>query len=145
MGLDEARPGNFIFYDLTQNLIGSNDLDDIAVAMACPVVAVHPEANKLIIYGGGVHFSKDRLDDPTAGVIYGRVVRHEGLYWSTPITDLCLTELSQEHGTVTGPKELIKKYRVGDYLIILPVHSCMCANLMKAYYNVDVGRRVERL
>ncbi|MDZ7614897.1 MAG: alanine racemase [Flavobacteriaceae bacterium] len=60
-GLDEMRPGNFVFYDLTQEKIGSNQIDEIAVAMACPVVAKHRERNELVIYGGAVHFSKEGL------------------------------------------------------------------------------------
>ena len=59
--VDELRPGNFVFYDLMQEEIGACTLDDIAVAMACPVVAVHPDRMQWIIYGGAIHFSKDFL------------------------------------------------------------------------------------
>jgi len=62
-GIDEIRPGNYAFYDLMQVQIGSCNYLQIAVAMACPVVAIHKEQNELIIYGGGIHFSKDRMQE----------------------------------------------------------------------------------
>ena len=65
-GIDEIRPGNFVFYDLTQNRVGSNSIEQIAVAMACPVVAIHKDRREIIVYGGGVHFSKDRLENEDA-------------------------------------------------------------------------------
>jgi D-serine deaminase-like pyridoxal phosphate-dependent protein len=40
--VDEARPGNFVFYDLTQMTIGSCSAADVGFVVACPVVAVHP-------------------------------------------------------------------------------------------------------
>ena len=58
-GFDEIRPGNFVYYDVMQYHIGSCSLDEIAVAVACPVVAIHPERNEVVIYGGAVHFSKE--------------------------------------------------------------------------------------
>ncbi len=77
-GVDEIRPGNFVFYDLTQNIIGSNDLNEIAIAMACPIVAKHIGRNEIVVYGGGIHFSKDRIEDPENGIIFGRIVEKRG-------------------------------------------------------------------
>ena len=56
---DEIRPGNFAYYDVMQYHIGSCNMDNIAVAVACPVVAVHPQKNELVIYGGAIHLSKE--------------------------------------------------------------------------------------
>ncbi|MBE0695987.1 MAG: alanine racemase, partial [Anaerolineaceae bacterium] len=56
--VDEIRPGNFVFYDTQQMQIGSCQWQDVAVALACPVVALHPERNEIITYGGAVHLSK---------------------------------------------------------------------------------------
>ncbi|MCB0396159.1 MAG: alanine racemase, partial [Flavobacteriales bacterium] len=61
-GVDEIRPGNFVFFDVMQAVIGSCKPEQIAVAMACPVVGVFPERGELLIYGGGVHLSKDSLN-----------------------------------------------------------------------------------
>ena len=55
-GIDEIRPGNFVFYDLMQYQIGACTINQIAVAMACPIVAIHKDRNEIVIYGGGILF-----------------------------------------------------------------------------------------
>ncbi|MEL7221295.1 MAG: alanine racemase, partial [Bacteroidota bacterium] len=130
-GVDEIRPGNFVYYDLTQHQIGSNTLDEIAVAMACPIVALHPDRNEMVIYGGGVHFSKDRLVDESHGTIYGRVVAEKGKTWGDVIPTMYLKKISQEHGTVAVSAAHMKNYQIGDVIMILPVHSCMAVDLMR--------------
>lgn len=59
--IDELRPGNFILYDVMQTQIGSCKEDDIAVVMACPVVARHPERGELVVHCGAIHLGKDRM------------------------------------------------------------------------------------
>lgn len=135
-GIDEMRPGNFVFYDLTQAAIGSCTIDDIAVAMHCPVVACYPERQEVVIYGGGVHFSKDRLKLLDNRIIYGQVVTLKNKGWMANLNDVFVTKLSQEHGTVYGPPDYIGSLQVGDWITILPVHSCMTANLQSAYHDL---------
>lgn len=136
-GVDEIRPGNFVFYDLTQVQIGACTVDQVSVALACPIVAVHEDRNEIVVYGGGVHFSKEQLQDETHGTIFGKIVQKEENGWGKLIKGMYLRGLSQEHGIVTVPEDEIKKYRIGDYLIALPVHSCMTANLMREYLTTD--------
>ncbi|MBP2832766.1 alanine racemase [Aquimarina sp. U1-2] len=137
-GIDEIRPGNFVFYDLMQHRIGSNAVDQISVAMACPIVAIHEDRNELVIYGGGVHFSKERLDTKNEeGVIYGGIVEKKGNVWGDLIPGTYIKSLSQEHGIVAVPSTHIKKYTIGDYLLIVPIHSCMTANLMKRFKTTE--------
>ena len=135
-GVDEIRPGNFVFYDLTQNLIGSNLISEIAIALACPIVAVHKNRSEIVVYGGGVHLSKDRLSDKEE-IVFGRVVKKENNGWGDLITDTYVKSLSQEHGIISIPKNEINNYTIGDCLMVLPVHSCMTANLMKSYTTFD--------
>lgn len=136
--IDEIRPGNFVYYDLTQHYIGSCTLDQIAVAMACPVVARAPEREELIIYGGGIHFSKDRVQGPDGNTHFGmladwtqegwRAVEQEGTY---------VKGLSQEHGVIKTSPERVASAKIGDLLPILPVHSCMAADLMKEVVTLE--------
>ena len=137
-GVDEIRPGNFATFDLTQNLIGSCKIEQIAIAMACPVVAIHRERNEIVVYGGGVHFSKDRLLDEKLGVIFGRVVEGSENGWGNVISDMYIKSLSQEHGIISVPESIIANYKVGDYLMILPIHSCLTGNLMKEYQTTTL-------
>ena len=141
---DEIRPGNFVFYDLSQQQIGSCEIDQIAVALACPIVAIQEDRNEIVIYGGGVHFSKERLEDDDLETIYGIVVENVGSTWGDPIPDFYVKNLSQEHGVVSVPASLVSEYSVGDILYVLPVHSCMTANLMKSYLTTE-GKEITRL
>jgi D-serine deaminase-like pyridoxal phosphate-dependent protein len=142
-GIDEIRPGNFVFYDLTQNKIGSSSISQIAVALACPIVAIHKNRSEIVVYGGGVHLSKERLEDGE-GTIYGRVVEKTENSWGKVIPNMYVKSLSQEHGIISVSEDHIDQYTIGDYLMVLPVHSCMTANLMKSYNTLD-GHNISKL
>lgn len=135
---DEMRPGNFIFYDVMQWIIGSCQLDDIAVAMACPIVAKHKDRNELIVHGGAVHFAKDISVHPfLKKKMYGLLVELNENAWSHPSHKGYLSKLSQEHGTIKVSDELFEKYNIGDLIGILPIHSCMTADCMRKYMDFD--------
>ncbi|OFX27142.1 MAG: alanine racemase [Bacteroidetes bacterium GWA2_31_9b] len=135
-GIDEIRPGNFVFYDLMQLELESCNIDKIAVCMACPVVAIHKDRNEIIVYGGGVHFSKEYiLKDQTK--VFGQVVHLTQIGWSNPEKNCYLSKLSQEHGTISATDEFINSIQIGDLIGVIPIHSCMTANLMKEYISTD--------
>lgn len=135
-GLDELRPGNFVFYDVMQVQIGDCTYNDIAVAMACPIVSIHKDRNELVIYGGGIHFSKDRIEDQ-GKTIFGIVAQNDANGWNDPIPNMYVKALSQEHGVVVVPPTEINSYTIGDLIYVLPIHSCMTADLMKRYKTLD--------
>ncbi len=141
---DELRAGNLVFYDLTQATIGSCSLDQIAIALACPVVATYPDRNEIIIYGGGVHFSKDFIKNGNESISYGSVVTLNYNGWNLPTTEMYVKALSQEHGTVYASDEAIRSIKPGDVLGVLPVHSCLMADAMGSYVTVE-GERIPRL
>lgn len=143
-GVDEIRPGNYVFYDLTQQDIGSCSFDQIAVCMACSVIAKHPERNEIIVHGGSVHFSKDSLLEKNGNLIFGKVVELTENGWSEPLEGIEVVSLSQEHGTIRASKALFDRYKIGDLMGILPVHSCLTADVMGSYTTLD-GERLEHL
>lgn len=132
--VDEVRPGNFIFYDLMQLQIGCCTTEDIAVAMACPVVAVHRDRSEMVLYGGAVHFSKDYFSDHT-GVSFGLVTGYDNSGWHPKVVHGTLVRLSQEHGIVRLLPEALDLYRPGDIAMVLPVHSCLTAECMGVYLS----------
>jgi D-serine deaminase-like pyridoxal phosphate-dependent protein len=138
-GIDEIRPGNLVFYDVTQEYIGSCSFDQVAVAMACPVVATYPERNEVVVHGGGVHFAKDSLVKNGA-TSYGKVVTLNKGSWSTRETGMYVKSLSQEHGIIHAPKQEAEKIKVGDFLTILPIHSCMTVDAMRGYTTLEGER-----
>ncbi len=136
-GFDEWRAGNFVFYDLMQYHLGSCSLSDIAVAMACPVVAVHPERDQLVIYGGSIHFSAEFIAADNDFRLYGYVVSLAEDGWSEPLAGAWLRSLSQEHGIVQLPKGMATAYKPGELIGILPVHSCLTVNAMGAMRSLS--------
>ena len=134
---DEIRPGNFIFYDLMQYSLGACTMDDIAVAVACPVVGRNLQRNEVIIYGGAVHFSKEFMYRSNGERTYGNMVLFEDRGWSRPVPGSYLADLKQEHGIIRTTQEIIENLRVGDVIGILPVHSCLTANLLKGYQTLE--------
>lgn len=136
-GLDQMHPGNFVFYDLMQHRIGSCTYDQIAVCVACPLVEKRPERQELIVYGGAVHFSKDRLTHQDGASYYGQVVRIQPTGWSEPVEGCYVKAVSQEHGLLRVSRQYFEEVTLGDLIGILPVHSCLTANLMKRYRSLS--------
>lgn len=134
--VDAVRPGNFVFYDLMQAAIGSCSIGEIAVALACPVVEKNAARRELVVHAGSVHLSKEHLVVGKGEKIYGRPVSLQDDGWSAPWDDSYMTKLSQEHGTIRCDEKAFNKVRVGDIIGILPVHSCLTANLMKGYRSL---------
>ena len=143
-GATEIRPGNFVVYDVMQHFIGSNALEDIAVCMASPVVAKHPERNHVVVYGGGVHFSKDATQDLLGNKVLGLPVLLTEDGWGAPIPEGRVVKLSQEHGIIYLPDAAFEQVKIGGWLGVLPVHSCLTADLMGSYLSLD-GKLVDHL
>ena len=72
-GVDEIRPGNFVFFDAMQIQIGSCNEEDVAVALACPIVALHPEREECVVYGGAIHLSKEYMTELDGIKHYGYI------------------------------------------------------------------------
>jgi D-serine deaminase-like pyridoxal phosphate-dependent protein len=132
-GIDEVRCGNFVFYDVMQLYLGTCKEEDIAAAVACPVIARYPQRNEIVIYGGAVHLSKESIIGKNNQKIFGLVALpgQDNQEWGPIIKDTYVSVLTQEHGIIKADNEFIKQINVGDILMILPVHSCLAANLLK--------------
>lgn len=128
-GIDEARPGNFVFNDLQQYLIGSCREEQIAGAVVCPVVGVYPDRGEAVLYGGAVHLSKQGDKLPDGSPVYGFVCSWNGKRWGQIDSSCTLASLSQEHGTVRFRGEV--PFNVGDLVAVIPVHSCLAMNLLQ--------------
>jgi len=141
--IQEMRPGNFVFYDLMQYYHGVCALSDIAVALACPVVAKYPDRGEIVVYGGAIHLSKEYIEQD-GRKIFGHPVLLKEKKWLTVGLQNVVVSLSQEHGIIRLENAMINAVNVGDLLGILPVHACLTANLMKGYRTLD-GRFIDHL
>jgi D-serine deaminase-like pyridoxal phosphate-dependent protein len=147
--VDEIRPGNFVFYDVMQLAIRACEEHNIAVAVACPVVAKHPQRNEFVIYGGAVHLSKETISvahkDGATYPIYGYVASPilksgqelSAQGWGARLDRTAVTRLSQEHGIVQTTKKILREIKIGDIVLVLPVHSCLAANLLRKYTTLE--------
>lgn len=131
-GAGELRPGNFVYYDLMQWQLGVCMQEDIAAVMAAPVVALHPERNELVVYGGAVHLSKEQALCPEGKSHFGMMVLlDEYGKWKFPEKNCYVRRISQEHGIISLPKEMMEQFKPGDRVGIVPVHSCLAADLLR--------------
>ena len=128
--VDEMRPGNFLFYDVMQwqnNVCSEND---IAVAVACPIVAVHEDRQEVVIYGGAVHLSKEVLLEEGGVPGYGRIAMLEEDGWGNCLVEARVSKISQEHGILKGKIALINEDMIGRLVAIIPNHSCLAADAL---------------
>ena len=131
-GLDEIRPGNFVFFDLMQKNLGVCGFDDIAMSIACPVISKSIERSECVIYGGAVHFSKESSINIFGQRSYGQIIRINDTIVKSQ-DEIHLSSISQEHGIIKVSSAMLQSLKLGDIIYISPIHSCLSANLHKYY------------
>jgi len=140
-GIDEIRPGNYIFFDNFQATLGNCEFEDTALTVLAAVIHRDPSRNKLVVDAGAIALSKDRGPmhlDPTCG--YGRVLDLDGNE-----TGLRVTGMSQEHGEIVADAAaMIKNFKVGDRMRILANHSCLTAAQHSHYNVIENGEIVDQ-
>lgn len=135
-GVDEVRPGNYVFYDYSQCVRGCCTPADCALTVLASVVSSQPGAEHSVVDAGALALSKDlgveRARPRTMGEIFAEY--DAGRLHS----DLRLISLSQEHGILRG------SLPVGSRVRILPNHSCLTAAHFDEYHVVRGDRVVDR-
>ena len=126
---DEVRPGNYVFFDAFQSMLGSCSRAEVAVSVVTTVVGSYPERGEAIIDAGALALSKDTSPDhldPTFGY---------GIVCDIPLHPLParLVALSQEHGKIRTSMPL----PVGTRLRIIPNHSCLTAAMYERYHVIE--------
>lgn len=134
-GVNEIRPGNYIFFDAFQSTLGSCRFSDCALTVLASVVHRDRARRKIVIDAGAIALSKDRgaVDlDPSCG--YGHVLDVEGNE-----LNLRVDTVSQEHGQIKVEDEAtFERLRVGARVRVLANHSCLTA-AQHPHYNVLEG------
>lgn len=129
-GVNEIRPGMYIFNDRNMVGIGVAHLNDCALSVIATVVSTSVQG-RAIIDAGSKTFSSDRY---LAGDGKGF-----GMIKEDP--DAALEHLSEEHGHM-NIKRSSRSYRVGERLTIVPNHVCSTLNMHNKIHGVR-GERVE--
>ncbi|MCA9734147.1 MAG: alanine racemase [Deferribacteres bacterium] len=144
-GIDEIRPGNFVFFDVMQHQLNVCAEEEIAIALACPVVAKHENRQQIVVHGGAVHLSESSMPYKNGSEHFGFIVNlSENDGWGKSMADSYVRAISQEHGIIQAGESLFTQTKVGDLIGILPVHSCLAANLMCEYLSSD-GQYIKML
>lgn len=134
-GIDEARPGNYAFYDYTQVALGSCTAADCALTVVATVVSSRPGSDHSVLDAGALALSADPGPEPPEGEMRSMGRLYEDYAAGVLRDDVRLVALSQEHGVVRGPLPYGARVRV------LPNHSCLAAACFDAYHVV-VGEEV---
>jgi D-serine deaminase-like pyridoxal phosphate-dependent protein len=105
--------------------------------MVCPVIAIHSSRNEVVIYGGAIHFAKDSIINIDGKPLFGRIIVAEGEKKILLDEKNYLYALSQEHGILKITPRDLNYFKPGNLIEIIPVHSCLTANLMKEYLTTE--------
>jgi D-serine deaminase-like pyridoxal phosphate-dependent protein len=133
-GIDEARPGNYVFYDGMQTEIGSCAIADCALTVLTSVVSRGAEHS--ILDAGALALSKDVDHSSASRPTFGCGFLDYGAGTLDP--NLNVFSLSQEHGWLSG------SHPVGSRIRLLPRHSCLTASQFDAYTVVRGTEVVDR-
>lgn len=117
-GITEMRPGTYVYGDANQVALGSQALEDCALAVVATVVS-RPERTRAVIDSGSKALSADLRVGGLAG--YGIVLGHPGVK---------LDRMSEEHGVLISDGAI--DLRVGDRVAVVPAHACTTVNLHPA-------------
>jgi D-serine deaminase-like pyridoxal phosphate-dependent protein len=143
-GVDEVRPGNYVFNDFMQVASGVCPAEDVAVSVLATVISHQNSLPHCIVDAGALAMSKD--DGPPPGKRRGLGPVLRGLAGGALDPRINLTHVSQEHGFVEGPDaaDIRGRYAIGERLRILPNHSCLTAAMFDEYWVVEGEKVLDR-
>lgn len=124
-GMNEIRPGTYIFNDLNTAAMGACALEDCAASILTTVVS--RRAGHMIIDGGSKTFSSDRL--ATGGPGFGLIPELPGAVFH---------KMNEEHGYV-DISQCAKAPAIGERVRVVPNHVCVAVNLHERIYGARRG------
>lgn len=130
-GLNEIRPGTYIFNDRNTALGGGCSFADCAATIMTTVVSKRP--GHMIVDGGSKTFSSDGVAIP-GEVSFGMVREAPGAHFY---------KMNEEHGYIDLGRAERQDFVVGDRVRILPNHICVAMNLHEHVYGIRGEEVVE--
>jgi D-serine deaminase-like pyridoxal phosphate-dependent protein len=130
-GVNEIRPGNYIFHDAIQVSLEVATVEECGLSVMGTVIS-RPTRDRAVIDGGSKAFSSDR------GAHGKEMAAGFGIVLGKKAT---LARLSEEHGIMSlDPDEDLE---VGDRVRLIPNHACAVVNLFDRAYGIRNGEVVE--
>jgi D-serine deaminase-like pyridoxal phosphate-dependent protein len=135
-GMNEIRPGTYIFNDRNTVTSGACGIQDCAAFVLATVVST-ARPGQVIIDGGSKTFSSDRLAGAGDEAGFGHVVEDPSAMF---------VKMNEEHGFVEV-RACDTRFRLGDRMRVIPNHICTAVNLHEFIYGArgDVLERVWRV
>lgn len=127
-GLNEIRPGTYIFNDRNTVEGGGCLWDDCAAQIVATVVST-PREGHMVIDGGSKTFSSDRLGS-TGEATFGLLREAPGAVFH---------KMNEEHGYIDLRRAERTDFQVGERVHIIPNHICVAMNLHEQVYGVRKG------
>jgi D-serine deaminase-like pyridoxal phosphate-dependent protein len=131
-GVNEVRPGTYIFNDRNTVAVSAALLNDCALSVVVTVVSTAVPGHA-VVDGGSKTFSYDRFQ--------GGDGRGFGIVREDPAAEV--ERFSEEHGHLNIGRSK-RSYRVGDRISIIPNHVCTTVNMHDEIYGVR-GEQVEEV
>lgn len=131
-GLNEIRPGTYVFNDINTVRSGGCQMEDCAASILATVVST-ARPGHMIIDGGSKTFSSDRPSN-SGEVSFGHLVEAPGARFH---------KMNEEHGFV-DLTEAGREFRIGERVHMIPNHICVAVNLHEKVYGVR-GETVEHV
>lgn len=129
-GVNEVRPGTYIFNDRNTVAVSACKLEDCALSVIVTVVSTAVTGHA-VVDGGSKTFSYDRFQGGDGSGF--------GIVKEDPAAQV--ERFSEEHGHM-NIQNSERRYRIGDRLSIIPNHVCTTVNMHDEIYGVR-GERVE--
>jgi len=122
-GVNEIRPGNYVFSDATQRKLGACELKDCALTVLATVISSPPGRDHSVVDAGALALSKDLGPIHLGHQSMGEILSPDGGGRVVSVT--------QEHGIID------RRLKVGSKVRILVNHSCLTAAEHDHYAVVD--------
>jgi D-serine deaminase-like pyridoxal phosphate-dependent protein len=131
-GMNEIRPGTYIFNDRNTAASGACGLEDCAAFILATVVST-ARPGQLIIDGGSKTFSSDRLAGAGEEAGFGHIVEEPSAVFS---------KMNEEHGFI-DTRNCTRSFQIGEQVRVIPNHICTAVNLHETLYGIR-GEVVEQ-
>jgi D-serine deaminase-like pyridoxal phosphate-dependent protein len=128
-GVNEVRPGTYVYNDRTTASIGACDWDDCALTVLATVVSIAVKG-QAVIDAGTKALGREPLRADGDG--FGSVLDHP---------DVVVSRMSEEHGVLDLSRTSWRP-RLGDQVRIVPNHVCIVVHLFDEIIGVR-GHAVE--
>ncbi|HZL57807.1 MAG TPA: alanine racemase [Bryobacteraceae bacterium] len=126
-GVNEIRPGTYVFNDMNTVAAGACGLEDCAASILVTVVS-HAKKDRMIVDGGSKTFSSDKLSSGGPG--HGRLMEAPGASFH---------KMNEEHGFI-DLTQAERSFEIGDKVRLIPNHICVAVNLHEYVYGVRGGQ-----